>query len=72
VGSIAAVFGFCFVLTLYEQGSIGDDPGFVTAAFFCTLLGTISLLIASKLLNIGMTLRSTCLEKEPTDSIAVI
>jgi hypothetical protein len=72
VGCMAEVFGFCLVLTLFELGSLGDDSDLVTTALFYTLLGTIFLHIAAMLLNIGLTVRSILLEKEPTDLIAVI
>jgi hypothetical protein len=67
VGSIVAVFGCCFVLTLFELGQLGDDSDLMTTAFYYTLMGTISLHIASMLLSVGMTAKSIYLEKDQED-----
>jgi hypothetical protein len=65
VGSFVAVFGFCLVLTLFEQGSLGNNPELITTTFFYTLMSTISVHFLAMLLNVCMTAKKIYVETGP-------
>jgi hypothetical protein len=64
VGSFIAVVSFCFVLTLFELGHLGDNSDLVTTAFSYTLMCTISLHVLSMLVSMFMKARSIYREKD--------